>query len=89
MGNEATQFKEGNPGKQKGTKSKTTAAAKELFYEIMDGEIGNIKDALDKVRKKSPAVYLTTLSKLMPYFLPKKLEVDAPTELEIRVVHED
>lgn len=85
MGKEATQFKEGNPGKQKGTKNKTTVAAKELFYEIMDGEIGNIKDSLDKVRKKSPAVYLTTLSKLMPYFLPKKIEVDSPTEMIINV----
>jgi hypothetical protein len=85
MGKEATQFKEGNPGKQKGTKSKTTTKAKELFYAIMDGEIGNIKDSLDKVRKKNPAAYLTTLSKLMPYFLPKKLEVDAPTEMIINV----
>lgn len=41
--------------------------------------------SLDKVRKKSPAVYLTTLSKLMPYFLPKKIEVDSPTEMIINV----
>ena len=85
MGKEATQFKSGNTGKPKGAKNKTTVAAKALFYEIMDGEIGNIKQALDKVRDKNPAMYLMTLSKLMPYFLPKKIEVDTPTEMIINV----
>jgi hypothetical protein len=85
MDKPSTKFKTGNPGKPKGSKNKTTTAAKELFYEIMDGEIGNIKESLDQVRRKNPAMYLMTLSKLMPYFLPKKLEVETPTEMIINV----
>jgi len=78
-------FAEGNEGRPKGSKNKTTESAKALFYEIMDGEIPNIKASLEKVRQKNPAMYLMTLSKLMPYFLPKKLEVDTPSEMIVHV----
>lgn len=85
MGKEKTQFKAGNPGKPKGAENKTTKQARELFISIMEGEVDNIKDSLDKIRKKDPTAYLTTLSKFYPYFMPKKLEVDAPSEITINV----
>lgn len=85
MGREKTQFKKGNTGKPSGAENKTTKAAKELFVSIMEGEVDNIKDSLEKVRKKDPAKYLEVLSKFYPYFMPKKLEVDAPTGLNINV----
>jgi hypothetical protein len=85
MGREKTQFKKANPGKPKGAENKTTKAAKELFVSIMEGEVDHIKDSLEKVRKKDPAKYLEVLSKFYPYFMPKKLEVDTPTGLNINV----
>lgn len=85
MGKEVTQFKKGNPGKQKGAENKTTKAAKELFVQIMEGEVDYIKESLEKVRKKDPAKYLEVLSKFYPYFIPKKLEVDTPDGIQINV----
>jgi hypothetical protein len=78
-------FEPGNPGKPKGAENKTTKKAKELFVQIMEGEVDNIKASLDKIRQKDPALYLQTLSKFYPYFMPRKLEVDTPTELTINV----
>jgi hypothetical protein len=85
MGNEATRFKPGNGGKPKGAKNKVTVASKELFLQIMDGEVGHIKASLDKIRVKDPALYLQTLSKFYPYFMPKKLEIDTPSEITVNV----
>jgi hypothetical protein len=85
MGKEATQFKKGNTGKPKGAENKTTKAAKELFLSIMEGEVDNIKVSLDKIRQKDPAKYLEVLSKFYPYFMPKKVEVDTPTEITVNV----
>lgn len=78
-------FEKGNPGKPKGAENKTTKAAKELFVSIMEGEVDNIKVALDKIREKDPAMYLQTLSKFYPYFIPKKMEIDTPEGLNIKV----
>lgn len=85
MSKEKSQFKKGNQGKPKGAENKTTRAAKELFVSIMEGEVDNIKESLDKIRKKDPALYLQTLSKFYPYFMPRKMEVDTPTGLNITV----
>lgn len=85
MAKEKTQFKPGNNGKPKGAENKTTKRAKELFVQIMEGEVDHIKESLEKIRKKDPAMYLTTLSKFYPYFMPKKLEVDTPTEIIVNV----
>lgn len=79
-------FKEGNPGKPKGAVNKVTQTARELFVSIMEGEQQHIKECLDAVREKDQAKYLEVLSKFYPYFIPKKIEVDAsPTEMTINV----
>jgi hypothetical protein len=78
-------FEKGNSGKPKGAENKTTKAAKELFVQIMEGEVDHIKTSLDTIRKKNPALYLMTLSKFYPYFMPKKIEVDTPSEITINV----
>lgn len=82
-------FKEGNAGKPKGSVNKTTQAARELFLSIMEGEVNNIKESLDTVRKKDPALYLQTLSRFYPYFIPKKIELDSPTEITVNVKRRD
>lgn len=82
-------FEKGNAGKPKGAENKTTKAAKELFVSIMEGEVDHIKESLDKIRIKDPALYLQTLSKFYPYFMPKKLEVDTPTDITVHVKRRD
>lgn len=78
-------FEKGNAGKPKGAENKTTKAAKELFVSIMEGEVDNIKASLDKIRVKDPGKYLEVLAKFFPYFIPKKLEIDTPEGLNIKV----
>lgn len=78
-------FKPGNSGKPKGAENKTTKAAKELFVAIMEGEVDHIKQSLDKIRKSDPALYLQTLSKFYPYFMPRKIEMDTPTSITVNV----
>jgi hypothetical protein len=85
MGKEKTQFKEGNPGRPKGVENKTTKQAREIFLSIMEGQQSHIEDCLDKVRVKDPAKYLEVLSKFYPYFIPKKIELDTPTNLTVNV----
>lgn len=85
MSKEKTQFKSGNSGKPKGAENKTTKAAKELFVQIMEGQVDHIEESLDKIRVKDPAKYLEVLSKFYPYFMPKKLEVDTPDGINIKV----
>lgn len=67
-------------GKPKGAANKTTKEAKELFVDIMEGEIGRIKESLDHVRKENHGKYLEVLSKLFPYFIPKKLDISTPKD---------
>lgn len=72
-------------GRQKGSQNKTTVSAKQLFLSIMEGQQTEIKPSLDAVRKKDPVKYLNVLARLFPYFMPKKLEIDTPTEITINV----
>jgi hypothetical protein len=74
-------FEKGHkPTKPKGAESKTTKAAKELFVDIMEGEVDNIKDALQSIRKKNKTRYLEVLVKFFPYFIPRKLDIFIPKE---------
>lgn len=78
-------FKKGNSGKPKGAETHVKKEARALFMDIMEGQVNHIEDSLEAVRKKDSARYLEVLSKLMPYFIPKKLEVDTPKSLTINV----
>lgn len=82
-------FEKGNAGKPKGAENKTTKAAKELFVSIMEGQVDHIEASLDKIRVKDPALYLQTLSKFYPYFMPKKMEIDTPTDITVHVKRRD
>ncbi len=70
-------FKKGDkrPRKPKGAENKVTKEARELFKDIMEGEIIHVQESFQKVRQKNPAKYLDCLSKLMPYFLPKQVDL--------------
>ena len=70
-----TKFKKGNPGKLAGSEMKSTKKAKELFLDIMEGEVDHIQIALKDVREFDSAKYLDVLSKLFPYFMPKRVDI--------------
>jgi len=67
----------GNPnGKPKGAKGKVSSKARELFVQVMEGEMENIQDSLAVLRENSDEKYLKALSSLMPYFMPKQQETE-------------
>ena len=68
-------FEKGNPGRPKGILNKSTAKGRELFMQIMEGQIDHVEGALQVVKMEDPAKYLDLISKLLPYFMPKKVDV--------------
>lgn len=75
--------KKGSPksgGRVAGTENKITGKARELFVQIMEGEVDHIQSALEAVRKKNPADYLNVLSKFFPYFIPKQVDITSKGE---------
>ena len=75
-------FPVGNPGRPKGALGVVTKQSRELFLEIMSNEIPNIQMSLEAVRK-NPVIYLNIICKLLPYFMPQKIEVGAGEPEEI------
>ena len=72
-------FKKGqkaNPnGRPKGTSNKVTKASRELLNDILNGEVDNIQDSLEKVRNDDHFKYLTILERLLSYVMPKKKDI--------------
>lgn len=64
----------GNHGRPKGSKDKTTTAAKELMVSALEGQAETMEAKLIELAKEDPVVYLNTLAKFLPYVLPKKVE---------------
>ena len=71
-----TSWKKGDTtGRPKGVQNEVTKTAKEMFINIMEGQVPQIEDALQKTKEKDPARYLDVLSRLMPYFMPKQVDI--------------
>jgi hypothetical protein len=73
-------FKKGEGGKPKGAQSKVTKEARLLFIEIMQGQVPNVQTSLNNLKAKDDEKYLNCLSKLFPYFMPKKLDMTTDGE---------
>ena len=74
MGNEATQFKPGNPGgpgRPKGSRSKLSEA---FLKALADDFETNRLITVEKVREDKPDAYLNIIGKLMP----KLMELSGP-----------
>jgi hypothetical protein len=70
-------FKKGDNRKRKpkGALNRTTKEAHELFMYIMNGQVGNIEEALVKINEDDPEKYINALSKLLQYYMPRKSDV--------------
>ena len=75
-------FPVGNPGRPKGALGVVTKQSRELFLEIMSSEVPHIEESLAIIRK-NPVIYLNVICKLLPYFMPQKIEVGAGEPEEI------
>lgn len=65
-------FSEGRP---KGSVNKSTKEARAIFTDIMAGQMDNVNNSLESLRVVSHKDYLAALSKLMPFFMPKMVDV--------------
>lgn len=63
-------------GRPKGKENKVTAASRELFASVMEGEMKFIQQELALLRESSGEKYLKALSGLLPYFMPKQAETE-------------
>ena len=67
MPKEDTQFKKGNPGKQKGAINKTTRDIKHVIKVILNATTDkDIQDIVDKLKKDKPEAYLSFIAKVAP-----------------------
>jgi len=64
-----------NSGRKKGTPNKIVKEAKEVFKETMEGQMSNVQESLEIVRKQDHLKYLEVLAKYVPFFMPKKYDV--------------
>jgi hypothetical protein len=62
-------------GSRKDKPNEVTKSARELFVKTLEGQVPNIQDAFEKVRKENPSMYLNLLSKYAQYFVPKMVDI--------------
>jgi hypothetical protein len=65
----------GNPaGRQKGKGNHVTTEVRERFKEIVESQMDNVTEALDRIACEDPAKYVDMLTKLSAFFTPKLTE---------------
>ena len=87
MAREANKGSFGNresKGKPKGVENKVTKQSKELFVQILEGEVQHIQQAFAEVRQDDPSKYLDLFAKYAKYFVPAQVKIDNPIEFTIR-----
>jgi hypothetical protein len=61
-------------GRPKGLKNKTTEAARDLLFKLLDGQIQHVEDEFDLLRESNGKEYLKILASYLPYIIPKQTE---------------
>ena len=64
-------------GRQKGTPNKCTAKTKALLTDLILGETDRIHEALNEVFESNKKEYLQVMIRLLPYVMPKAIEVES------------
>jgi len=79
-------FKKGESGNQngrpKGAKDKTTSEIREVFKEIVEGNLNNIDTWLKDIATENPAKAIELFLKLSEFILPKLKSIDLTTSDE-------
>jgi len=63
-------------GKKKGTPNKSTKKSRELFLEMMAGNVEKVQTALDEIYKTDKKQYLYILNRYFPYYMPRQEQID-------------
>ena len=63
-----------NPNGRPPGPNKINKEVRERFKEIVEGQLDNVMDALDRIALEDPAKYVDTLTKLSAFFTPKLTE---------------
>lgn len=74
-------------GRTKGTPNRSTKETKEMLQKIVNNEIDNLGEMLEKLE---PLERVNAIAKLLPYIVPKQSEVslteqEAPKKLIIKI----
>lgn len=64
-------FKKGNPGKPKGALNKTTRDIKEAYKMLIENNLDNLTDWLNKIADKNPEKAIYILADLSEFVIPK------------------
>ena len=66
-----TTFKPGNKGKPKGALNKTTKDIKEAYRMLIEKNLDNLTDWLERVAEKDPEKAIRIINDLSEYVIPK------------------
>lgn len=72
-------------GKTKGSENKLTKQAKELFVQILEGEVQHIQQAFAEVRQDDPSKYLDLFAKYAKYFVPTQIKIENDKPISITI----
>jgi hypothetical protein len=71
-----TKFKEGNPGKKKGTLNKNTRDVREAFKNLLELNVPNMTKWIEQIAEIDPNKAMTLLLNMAEYHIPKLARVD-------------
>jgi len=82
MRDEKGRFVKGNKGRPKGAKGKVSANIKDKIQEIVDNQLDELPELLEKLDPKDK---IDAIIKLIPYVLAKKKEevIEQPHKIEL------
>jgi hypothetical protein len=82
---EKGRFVKGSGGREKGAKNKLTADIKAPLTLLMNKHIVKLDESLDNLEKKDKKAYVEAIIKILPYFVPKKSEIDLDAKADITI----
>jgi len=78
-------FQKGNTGKPKGALNKTTKDIKEAYKMLIEANIPNLTEWLERVAETNPEAALKYLSALSEYVIPKLRRTEVTGEIDTTI----
>jgi hypothetical protein len=77
----------GNPtGKPKGATNKSSDTVKAYYLDLLNGNLDNIQDWLNRTAENDPKGALDFLIKLSPFVIPKKSETEMTIDSPLNII---